>query len=152
MKKGGGQPGQWGLPRALSFWVTGLLEFPSARRAAYLVTNCRWLPTQGARLSGYLPATFLPLSHCPLPGVPWSLGNRQTDTQGLAPAPTPPGAPQGAAGDSSPSELSYVSFLLRWGLGGESAAGGGEVGSATVLSLGLEGGGDQRPGGDMDGE
>lgn len=48
MKEGGGWPGQWGLPRALSFWVTGLGEFPDAQRAAYLVSNCCWLPTQDA--------------------------------------------------------------------------------------------------------
>lgn len=45
---------------------------------------------------------------------------KETDRQagGWPPPPNPPpGAPQGAAGDSSPSELSYVSFLLRWGLG-----------------------------------
>lgn len=61
--------------------------------------------------------------------------DRQTG-RGLAPAPTsPPGAPQGAAGDSSPSELSYVSFLLRWGLGGESVPGGGEPGVSCCPQL-----------------
>lgn len=108
------------------------------------MTNCCRLPTQDARLSGYLPATFLPLSHCPLPGAPWGLGNRQTETQGLAPAPTPPGAPQGAAGDSSPSQLSYVSFLLRWGLGVNQLLGAGSLGQPAVLSLGLCWGGGGR--------
>lgn len=44
---------------------------------------------------------------------------KETDRQGAVSRPhvPPPRAPQGAAGDSSPSELSYVSFLLRWGLG-----------------------------------
>lgn len=44
MKEGGGWPGQWGLPRALSFWVTGLGEFPDAQRAAYLVSNYSGCP------------------------------------------------------------------------------------------------------------
>lgn len=45
-------------------------------------------------------------------------GVRERDRQtgrGLAPAPAPPGAPQGAAGDSSPSEPSCVAFLVRGG-------------------------------------
>lgn len=63
--------------------------------------------------------------------------DRQTG-RGLAPAPaSPPGAPQGAAGDSSPSELSYVSFLLRWGLGVNQFLGAVSPGSAAVLSSGL---------------
>lgn len=48
VREGGGQPGHWGLPGVLSFWVTGLGEFPNAQKAAYLVTNCCWLPTQDA--------------------------------------------------------------------------------------------------------
>lgn len=91
-----------------------------------------------------------------LPSILSALGfGKETDRQagGLVSAPAPPGAPQGAAGDSSPSELSCVSFLLRWGLGGESVPGGGEVGSATILSSGLGGSGDgQGPGWDMAGE
>ena len=65
----GGWPGQWGLPGGLSFWVTSLGEFPDAQRAAYLVSNCCWLPTQDARLQGYLPTTPCqwPLPRCPLP-------------------------------------------------------------------------------------
>lgn len=60
--------------------------------------------------------------------------------RGLAPAsasPPPPGAPQGAAGDSSPFELSYVSFLLRWGLGVNQFLGAVSLGSDAVLSSGL---------------
>lgn len=48
VKEGGGQPGQWGLPGALRFWVTGLGEFPDAQGAAYLVSKSYQLPTQDA--------------------------------------------------------------------------------------------------------
>lgn len=67
-RTGGGLPGS-GLAPTLGFWVTGLGEFPDAQKAAYLVTNRRRLPTQDARLSGCLPATFCPWPRpgCPLP-------------------------------------------------------------------------------------
>lgn len=82
MKEGGGQAGQWGLPRVFSFWVTGLGEFPNAQGAAYLVTNYCWLPTQDAWLSGYLPVTFLSMATATLPSPLSALGCRkETDRQ-----------------------------------------------------------------------
>lgn len=94
------------------------------------------------------PCHLLPMAMAGLPSTLSAPGVQERDRQtgrGLAPAPAPPGAPQGAAGDSSPSELISVSFLVRGAPGGESAAGGGEVGSATDLSPG-RGGGGQGPG------
>lgn len=69
MGREGGLARRWGLPAGLRFWVTSLGEFPDAQQAAYLVSNCCWLPTQDARLQGYLPATPCqwPLPRCPLP-------------------------------------------------------------------------------------
>lgn len=65
VREGGGQPGYWGLPEVLSFWVTGLGEFPNAQRAAYLVTNCphRMPDCQGTSLP---PFCQWPLPCCPL--------------------------------------------------------------------------------------
>lgn len=98
------------------------------------------------------PCHLLPMATARLPSTLSAPGGfrKETDRQaGAGPAPAPPGAPQGAAGDSSPSELNCLLPCQR-GPGGESAAGGGEVVSATDLSPGLGGGG-QGPGWHMGG-
>lgn len=90
--------------------------------------------------------------HCHVALSPECPGAQERDRQaGCCPpppqlCPPPCRALQGAAGDSSPSELSYVSFLLGWGRGGESAPGGGEAGSAAVSSAQAWEGGGQGPG------
>lgn len=87
-----------------------------------------------------------------LPSPLSALGPRkETDRQagGCPPPPQPPPwAPQGAAGDSSPSELSSVSFLLRWGLGVNQLL--GAVSPGQLLSSAQAWGGDGRgPGWDI---
>lgn len=86
------------------------------------------------------------------PECPRGPGKRQTDRQGAGSRPrVPPGAPQGAAGDSSPSELSYVSFLLRWGLGVNQFLGAVSPGQRLSSAQAWGGGGvrGQGPGWDM---
>lgn len=99
-----------GVTLYLGHWSWGI---PDAQRTAYLLSNGCWLPTQDAWLRGQLPATLSvatamqPSLECP--------GAQERDRQaskGLAPTSTSwRGALQGAAGDSSPSELSYVPIL-----------------------------------------
>lgn len=63
---------------------------------------------------------------------------KETDRQGAVPRPrnSPlPRALQGAAGDSSPSELSYVSFLLGWGRGVNQLLGAVRPGQLLFLQL-----------------
>lgn len=66
---------------------------------------------------------------------------KETDRQGAVPHPrnSPPPRParalQGAAGDSSPSELSYVSFLLGWGRGVNQLLGVVRPGQLLFLQL-----------------
>lgn len=79
--------------------------------------------------------------HCHVALSPECPGAQERDRQaGCCPpppqlCPTPRRALQGAAGDSSPSELSYVSFLLGWGRGVNQLLGAVRLGQLLFLQL-----------------
>lgn len=125
----------WRWPRGLSFWGHCPWEFPGAQRAAYLVSNCCWLPTQDAWLQGYphslpgLPATPALSLECPNAERQGQTGRVLSPASQLL-----PGLCRGRL-VICPSELSYVSFLLGWGRGVNQLPGAVRPGQLLFLQL-----------------